>query len=412
MARARRPVAPAVGAEPLVRLPEDALAVEWWLARRAIEAGGEMPYADDGVLALWPEHVGETGRWTFGLEFEFAAADAQWVASELYARGLAAAAETAEYHTDRIRGFWTVEQDRTVTSVFESGDGSPPIVVGGEVVSPPLRDTPETWRQVAVVLEVLRACGAEVNQSCGLHVHIGVDAFREPLRHHDGGDPALRSPHEPERDAMPALSRLAVLASVCFEDLIFRLASAEGGRHRGRAFFYRHCRPLQRPLQERYETLSQLTEDLGTEGVARRAALNLTNVGDPIKDTVEFRQCNGTLDPRIVQAFCRLCAALVGAARWQPEVVALTPEPLGSHWTRQTASRSRFGDQPTGSWADASTRALASAATDERDQISLWRFLGAAFPHGLPAEAAASLLWLFRRGTWQPSLAALAAGER
>src|SRR5919106_2168513 len=77
-------------AGPLVRLPEDALAVEWWLARRAIEGDGGVPYAADGVLALWPERRAETDRWTFGLEFEFAAADAGWVAHELHALGLCA----------------------------------------------------------------------------------------------------------------------------------------------------------------------------------------------------------------------------------------------------------------------------------------------------------------------------------
>ncbi|MGH2355059.1 MAG: amidoligase family protein, partial [Chloroflexota bacterium] len=329
----------AVGAGPLVRLPEDSIAVEWWLARRAVEGDGGVPYASDGVLALWPERRAATDRWTFGLEFEFAVADAGWVASELHARGLCASPEPVPCHSERADGLWAVEQDRSVTSVFESPDGSPPIVVGGEVVSPPLRDTPEAWQQVATVLEVLRQCGAEVNRSCGLHVHIGADALREPSHpSHPDADPALRSAHEPARDLLPALSRLAMLASVCFEDLVFRLASAEGGRHRGQAFFYRHCRPLEQPLRPAYDSLADLTGALGRDGAARRAALNLTNVGDPRKDTVEFRQCNATLDGRVVQAFCRLCAALVGAARWQPQVAHLPSAPLGAHWQRGAAA--------------------------------------------------------------------------
>jgi hypothetical protein len=275
-----------------------------------------------------------------------------------------------------------VEQDRSVTSVFTSGEGGATYIVGGEVVSPPLRDTPETWRQVATVLEVLRACGAEVNRNCGLHVHIGADALLDPARGDRGAGGS-----EPDRDRqlLPALSRLAMLASVCFEDLVFRMASAEGSQHRGQAFFYRHCRPLERPLQPEYATVGELAGALGMEGASRRAALNLTNVGDPNKDTVEFRQCNGTLDPCVVQAFCRLCVALIGAARWNPPAALLAPEPLGAHWRH---------DDPT------------RAAGDPRP---LWRFLAAAGPNGLPVEAAASLLWLYRRGAWQPSLATLAA---
>jgi hypothetical protein len=129
-----------------------------------------------------------------------------------------------------------------------------------------------------------------------------------------------------------------------------------------------------------------LADALGMEGAARRAALNLTNVGDPNKDTVEFRQCNGTLDGRIVQAFCRLCVALIGAARWSPEAALLTPEPLGSHWRHEHPAQTSSGDpQP------------------------LWRFLAAVCREGLPVEAAASLLWLYRQGAWQPSLATLAS---
>ena len=373
----------------MVRFPEDTLAVEWWLARRAIEGDGGVPFAEDGVLALWPERRAETDRWTFGLEFEFAVADAGWVAHELHALGLTASPETVPYHSERPAGSWSVEHDRSVTSVFTCDQGGSPVIVGGEVVSPPLRDTAECWRQVAQVLDVLKRCGAEVNRTCGLHVHIGAEALRDPAVPATS-DPRLRAAHEPERDVLPALSRLAMVASVCFEDLVFRMASAEGGAHRGRAFFYRHCRPLERELRPIYDTLADLTGDLGLEGSTRRAALNLTNVGDPRKDTVEFRQCNGTLDGRVVQAFVRLCAALVGAARWTPGAARLAPEPLGTHH-------------------DSHRAVVTDELHQQNDASALWRFLEAAFPNGLPAESAASLLWLFRRGSWQPSLGSLAA---
>src|SRR5688500_6540773 len=345
-----------LSAGPIVRLPEDALAVEWWLARRAIEGDGGVPFVEDGVLALWPERRAETDRWTFGLEFEFAVADAGWVAHELHALGLTASPEAVAYHTERPAGLWSVEHDRTVTSVFTCDQGGSPVIVGGEVVSPPLRDSAECWRQVALVLGVLKRCGAEVNRPGGLQVHIGAEALSDPSEcTRIETDPTLRAAHEPERSLLPALSRLAVLTSVCFEDLVFRLASAEGGAHRGRAFFYRHCRPLERELRPAYERLTDLTDDLGLEGSTRRAALNLTNVGDPLKDTVEFRQCNGTLDGRVVQAFVRLCAALVGAARWAPSVAHLSPEPLGTH---------HDGYRAPGT----------GALHRENDASSLWRF--------------------------------------
>jgi hypothetical protein len=364
------------GAGRLVRLPQDHLAVEWWLARRAVDGEG-VPYAADGVLALWPQRREDTDRWTFGLEVEFAVADAGWVAAELHALGLSAAPTPLAYHAERDDGRWAVEQDRTVSTVFENPGGGPPVVVGGEVVSPPLRDTPEAWRQVAAVLAVLARCGAAVNRSCGLHVHVGTDALRGAP-----GQPAA------DRDLLPFLSRLAMLASVCFEDLVFRLASAEGGNHRGQAFFYRHCRPLERPLISAYESLADLTGaltgSLAAEGAARRAALNLTNVGDPHKDTIEFRQCNGTLDGRVVQGFVRLCAALIGGARWAPAAAHLPPSPLGGHWARRL-----------GAGAEA-------AASLDADPRPLWDFLAAVCPDGLPLEAAGSEARAARLGCQAP----------
>ena len=146
------------GAGQPATLPADRFAVEWWLASQAVTGAG-LPYATDGVLDLWPGRRAETDRWTFGLELEFAVADAGWVATELHALGLCASPEPAPYHAPRSGGLWVVEQDRSVSTVFESPDGGAPIVVGGEVISPPLRDTPETWAQVASVLEVLRSAG-------------------------------------------------------------------------------------------------------------------------------------------------------------------------------------------------------------------------------------------------------------
>ncbi|HEV2121851.1 MAG TPA: hypothetical protein VGW38_03630, partial [Chloroflexota bacterium] len=57
---ARAGLSEIASAGPVVRLPEDSLAVEWWLARRAIEADGGVSYAAEGVLALWPEHRAAT----------------------------------------------------------------------------------------------------------------------------------------------------------------------------------------------------------------------------------------------------------------------------------------------------------------------------------------------------------------
>ncbi len=358
-------------------LPRDARLVE---RRLDLQGPGLTVASLTRVFDLWPGRSAETGAWTFGLEFEFASADAGWVASELHARGLVSSPEPAAYHSPRMPGKWSVEHDSSVTTVFRhDGDSDPEtsaIAIGGEVVSPPFVDSPEAWAQVATVLEVLRACGAEMSGQCGFHVHFGASALRDDV---SGAEADLSGAHRFVR----RVTRLAVLANACFEDVLFRMASAEGGRHRGRPFFYRHSRPLEQPLGTHYGTIEELAQSLGKPGAPRRAALNLTNVGTPDKDTVEFRQSNGTLDGRVVQAFVRLCAMLVGAARWSPDAVRETPEPLGSH----------VDDEP-----------------DDESAASLWRMTAAACPDGVPFDVATSLLWLFRRGRWQPGIADLARG--
>ena len=369
----------AAASAPFVGWPAELDVVEA-IVRRLDQNGAHVSdFEPHRAFDFWPLRSDQTATWSFGLEFEFAYADASWVASELFSRGLVSSPVSVEYHAPRVAGMWSVEHDSTVTTVFHSGDGvdsCPSVAVGGEVVSPPLRDCPETWAQISTVLAVLRECGAEVNGQTGLHVHFGAQALR------DSTDLETTESEASQR-FVRRVTRLAVLANACFEDVLFRMASAEGGRHRGRPFFYRHSRPLEQPLGRHYDTIDELAQSLGKPGAARRAALNLTNIGSLDKDTVEFRQSNGTLDVRVVRAFVQVCALLVGAARWVPEAVWVDPQPLGFH------------------------HGIDGGASGDG---ALWRMLSAICPAGLPTDAAASLLWLFRRGRWQPGLADLARG--
>jgi len=89
----------------------------------------------------------------------------------------------------------------------------------------------------------------------------------------------------------------------------------------------------------------------------------------------------------VVQAFVSACAALIGGARWSPEAVLVSPEPLGYHLA-----------------LEASTDALVNPAAP------LWRLIGAVCPDGVPIATAGALLWRHLRGAWQRSLAGLSRG--
>src|SRR5258708_31825923 len=98
---------------------------------------------------------------TFGVEIEFDGADANAVARAFHAAGLASTPNLQGYHSRREPGKWVVEHDTTVN---------------GEVVSPILRDTPETWAQLERACAILRDSGATVTTRTGGHVHVGADS--------------------------------------------------------------------------------------------------------------------------------------------------------------------------------------------------------------------------------------------
>lgn len=119
--------------------------------------------ARSGVAAEYErENVIGDPHQTFGVEIEFDGANPHEVARALHQAGLAASPHRESYHwRNRQQGMWTVERDATVS---------------GEVVSPVLHDTPETWAQLERVCTILRDHGARVSTRTGGHVHVGADS--------------------------------------------------------------------------------------------------------------------------------------------------------------------------------------------------------------------------------------------
>lgn len=226
---------------------------------------GDFPYEYENVL-------GGSDN-TFGVEIEFVGGNRQAIARELYERGLIPEARQTGYHSTRVPGMWSFENDGSVD---------------GEVVSPVFRDTPEAWRQIEEVCEIIRRHGGRVDARCGGHVHIG----RVPLDHDN--------------------VRFQNLVNLCRsnEDLIYRIASGgeSGGQHRGTHY----ARPLARDVN---------------------ISTHYTAVNSGHSQTIEFRYFNGTLDPKQIQTNVRLAHGLVRAAgqmRERQEASSLGNVPWGS----------------------------------------------------------------------------------
>jgi len=244
---------------------------------------GEFEYEYENVL--------DGSNNTFGVELEFALPDVSTrreaisrIARDLYDAGLINTPTQQGYHSRRIPGLWTFERDGSVN--------------GGELVSPVFRDTPEAWRQIEQVCEIIQRHGGIVNSTCGAHVSIGFD----PIDH----------------DA----TRWRNLLRFCRanEDLLYRLASGgeSNGRHRGTSYA--------RPLSNHDNVINA--------GNSHYDAMNRDS------RRIEMRYFNGTLSPKQIQANVRLAHALVRAAGRMSEA----------------QDESALGDAPLGAMRDAARR--------------------------------------------------------
>ena len=195
---------------------------------------------------------------------------------------------------------------------------------GCEFVSPVLKGA-DGVRQVIEVARQLNAMGAKVNESCGFHIHVGFDVTNRV-----------------------ALDRLVKLVGH-FETAIF---ASTGTKRRERSNW---CRGLRQHASQANAT-SQASQ-------MRYHVLNLTNLMQGRKPTVEFRAFAGTLNIVKILGYVRMCLALVEracdtriAADFQPKASYPTTDRKGGPgqsalcrlfyqigWTKGRVKRT-FGD--------------------------------------------------------------------
>src|SRR5712691_4020971 len=276
---------------------------------------------------------------TFGIEIEFDGANPNAVARALHEAGLASSPRQEAYHsTSRVPGKWTVEHDATVA---------------GEVVSPILQDTPETWAQLERVCQILQAQGARASGRTGGHVHVGVDSA--------GMD------HD--------VNKFRRVARMCAwaEDLMYRLAAATGQRgrtHRGSTNGYRWCGPMGSGQFEEVQGLSDLANRVGS---SHSVGLNFGNILERNR-TIEYRYFDSSLDPARLQANIKLACWITKRASILPDSAIPTERVrLGSHADGQV--------------------------TDSNDGL-LRRFADTIF---VRPQDKLKLYWLFQRSAWQPA---------
>ena len=249
---------------------------------------------NDNLINYEYENVLNGNTSTFGVELEFVGGNADAIARELYDLGITAAPYRLNYHarvSDNTK--WKLERDGSVSSGRQ----------GGELVSPVLKDTPETWRQIEVICEVAKRHGARVNQSCGGHVHIGMkklDTARQRWR------------------------RFFKMVEN-YEECLYRAAGGDLGRVRSNTSTYATNFNQRASMANRMNFRMDNEEDVRVmaervSNMNRYYGINLKNIATDRAPTVEFRYFNGSLNPRQIQANIKLAAGIINAAeksRWR-----------------------------------------------------------------------------------------------
>lgn len=257
---------------------------------------------------------------TFGLEIEFVGGDANAIARELHALGICAYNTRVGYHSRSVPGKWKLESDGSVSSGSQ----------GGELVSPVLKDTPETWHTIEKICEVARRHGATIDNRCGGHVHVGMDSL----------------------DTAKQRWKRFMKTIGSFEDVIYRLAGGSMGRIR--SGYTHYATPFASTAQSAANRNFQMESAADVNNFARSIctnrynSINLTNIPNPSRpNTVEFRYFNSSLDPRQLQANVKIANAIMVASEKartrnsSDSIVSDTMKKRGNMLKEQTPGRNR-----------------------------------------------------------------------
>jgi hypothetical protein len=220
---------------------------------------------------------------TFGIEIETVAPD-----SAIRDHGLRIGPYKRGLQVPYLPAGWTAEADGSINNAN-----------GGhkcEIVSPILRGT-EGLAQVVEVLAALEAKGHRVNTSCGVHIHVGW----------------------PRGLPDEILARLVTIVAYCEGGLY----AITGTKNRERCAYCGGVRRYggDKPAKDQIES-------------RRYHALNLTNLANGRKHTVEFRVFSGSLSATKVVGWVQVCLGLVERALAAKRKPTWSPKPPSGGWKK------------------------------------------------------------------------------
>lgn len=220
-------------------------------------------------------------------------------------------------------GGYTAKRD---TSLHGADKGE-----GVEVISPVMtkKDDLET---IPMITEMMKRNGLTTNDTCGGHIHIGADYL----------------------DSVEAWKNFFEITKNC-ETILYKISNPEGSKTRNGIETY--AKPYSKDIDIK-KTVNLLSEDdldnfieefksveKKEEGYDRRYGINLTNINNLSKNTIEFRLFNGTLEHEEVFNNIKLCTRLVEVAKQlgDIEIAMKNNKPLTYQQTKLLNARQNLG---------------------------------------------------------------------
>lgn len=226
---------------------------------------------------------------TFGIEIETIAP------TTAFAEGLQIGSYYNGIQVPYLPTGWMAKSDTSIHPTDGRG-------VGCEIVSPILRGE-DGVRQVLEVVKTLEEKGHRVNASCGVHVHVGWD-------------PNLGT---------EKLARLITIVAY-LEKALYAIT---GTKSRERGIYCGGVRKYGKP-DEAKKNLDQ----------RRYHALNLTNLANGRRNTVEFRVFSGSLNATKILGWIQVCLGIVERAINGKRNPAWQPKPATGGWAKKGLGQS------------------------------------------------------------------------
>lgn len=194
---------------------------------------------------------------------------------------------------------------------------------GAELVSPILRDTPSDWESISSICEHMKKFpgnkGDKViaDSKCGLHVHFDADCLaknpdkmRNFLKLYAESEELLYKMCNDKNDPIRkgAINKnykgLAIISS------IWRNGMAAPT---GKKILNQIENGTLKVSYKKFGKLKMLASKYKLDE-RRYSGLNLTNIGNSKKNTIEFRMANGTLNPEVIKQNVFLYSSLINTA--------------------------------------------------------------------------------------------------